>query len=188
MGTLLDSSGKVDGYLGDGRRIVYAEVPNPDTLKALQKEHAQLGLRFLPIHKEWAVVWYWSSDDPRRRHRQELGLPQNPDAHSIVCILPHDCSPDEAPGFVRNHLNLNADEKDVARAMEKAVASNAAQEEVLMAAAMEDVMNRVELTAKGLTEQFTENVEDTNHVGEWQPMSAKELRDIRERMREENKS
>ncbi len=184
MSSVLDRS----AYLGDGRRIVYTEAPNPTVLAALQKEHPQLGLRFLPIHKQWWVVWYWDADDPRRRHRQTLGLPQNPDAHSLIGPLPDDCSPDEAAAYVRNHYQLQPTTDDVARHIAKVQSANDAREQGIMDAALADVMNRVELSAKGLKEQFSEDADETTEIGERVELSPAELREIRERMREESDS
>lgn len=177
--------GQIDGFLGDGRRVVYAEEPDPSTVAALRKEHPQLGLRFLPIHKRWGVIWYWDDHDPRRRHRQEAGLPPNPDAHSLITILPEDCAPSEAAAYVRNHLHINPASDDVKKAIAKTMHANAAREEALMAGALDDVMNRIELSHTGLTEQFSEGAESTTEIGERVELSPKELREIRQRMQEE---
>jgi hypothetical protein len=135
--------------------------PPAGVLAELKKIHPLLGLRYLPFQRDWAIVWFWDENDPRRRRVQRQSVTPK-DAHTIVCILPPDCPPEQAAGYAMRNLVINPPAAMWEAARTRVNDHNEKVEQAVMDVALADVQNRIEVSAKSLKAHFVEKAEDTD--------------------------
>jgi hypothetical protein len=84
-------------------------TPEPPTemQRRLGQIHPSLHLRYVP--DGWAVAERWREDDPRRGMIR-CGDMNPGDDWDMLAQLPHDCSPNEAYGFIVNALRRSSKE------------------------------------------------------------------------------
>ena len=73
-------------------------LPPQDIVQRLQEIDPDLGMKFLP-GPQWAITLRWSQEDPRRVlvRKGDVAIDQ---AHDVWAVLPADCSPEQAYGYV----------------------------------------------------------------------------------------
>lgn len=62
----------------------------------------------------WAVTYWWSENDPRRASIRDGSLPLD-HAFDILVFLPHDCSVDEAYGYIVSRFKAWSGSRDDVR-------------------------------------------------------------------------
>lgn len=99
----------------------------PTAAKAIKDRlveiHPQLGLCLMPWpdppFERWAVTYWWDDSDPRRAGVRDGSLA--PDrAFDILLILPEDCPPDQAYGYLVNSLKAwSGSRADIAKLLDR---------------------------------------------------------------------
>lgn len=83
-------------------------LANPDIQRRLAQIDPRLTLQFMKWGEKewWAVMERWPENDPRWQRVQGGEIPEA-EAQDMLCMLPGDCSPDQAYGYLVNTLVAN---------------------------------------------------------------------------------
>lgn len=124
--------------------------PPEEIVRRLRQVNPHLGVRFVHscLEPYWALTWDWPENDPRRRGVL-AGDVDPANCWDLLCMLPLDCSVDDAYGYFVNHCR-RATREEIRGMLDRITAYNSENTAKVWEPTMREAMEEIERSSSKL--------------------------------------